>query len=60
MPKINVNKDLFKKIKSHVEQAGYSSIEEFVTNCIEKEIKVSEQAQDEDAIKKRLQGLGYV
>ena len=38
MPKIKVEKELFDKMKDHVTEKGYSSIEEFVAHIIEKEV----------------------
>jgi len=59
-PKVKIDKDLFEKIKKFSELAGYSSVEEFVTHALEKEIAQLEDADSEEEIKKRLQGLGYI
>jgi len=40
--------------------SGYSSVEEFVTHMLEKEIAKIEEADSEDEIKKKLKGLGYI
>jgi hypothetical protein len=40
--------------------AGYSSPAEFITHALEKEIALLEEAESEDEIKKKLQGLGYI
>ena len=40
--------------------SGYSSVEEFITHCLEKEIAKIEEADSEDEIKKKLKGLGYI
>ena len=40
--------------------AGYSSVEEFITHALEKEIKHLDEAGSEEEIKKRLKGLGYI
>ncbi len=58
--KIKIDKDLYAKIKKLAEIAGYSSPEEFVTHCLEKEIAKIEGADSEEEIKKRLKGLGYI
>ncbi|MFH1743005.1 MAG: hypothetical protein ABIH23_28705 [bacterium] len=59
-PKVRISKDLFGKIKTYSEIAGYSSVEEFVTHALEKEIAQLEEADSEEDIKKKLQGLGYI
>ena len=59
-PKIKINKDLLEKIKKYSEIAGYSSVDEFVTHALEKEIAQLEDADSEEEIKKKLQGLGYI
>jgi hypothetical protein len=58
--KIKLDKDLLKKIKMYAKIAGYSSVEEFITHALEKEIAILEEAESEDEIKKKLQGLGYI
>ena len=59
-PKIKVEKNLYEKVKAQAEVAGYSSVEEFVTHLLEKEVAKQSEAEDEEALKKRLQGLGYI
>ena len=59
--KIKLDKDLLEKVKKYAQLAGYSSPEEFVQHVLEKEIaKFEEGGADEDEIKKRMQGLGYI
>ena len=58
--KIKLDKDLLAKIKRLAEIAGYSSAEEFITHALEKECAKFEDADSEEEIKKRLQGLGYI
>ena len=58
--KIKLDKGLLKKIKMYSEIAGYSSVEEFVTHALEKEIAQLEEADSEEEIRKKLQGLGYI
>jgi metal-responsive CopG/Arc/MetJ family transcriptional regulator len=58
---VKVDKDLLVKVKKYSAMAGYSSVEEFVRHALEKEIaKLEEGGADEDEIKKRLKGLGYI
>ena len=58
--KIKIDPDLLKKIKMYAKIAGYSSHEEFITHALEKEIAQLEDADSEEEIKKKLQGLGYI
>ncbi|OGL40734.1 MAG: hypothetical protein A3C43_10620 [Candidatus Schekmanbacteria bacterium RIFCSPHIGHO2_02_FULL_38_11] len=58
--KIKLNKELLEKVKKYSQIAGYSSVEEFITHALEKEIAKLEESDSEDEIKKKLQGLGYI
>lgn len=58
--KIKIDKDLFNKVKAYAETAGYSSPEEFVRHCLEKEIGKLDEAESEEEVKKKLKGLGYI
>lgn len=59
--KIKIQKEIFEKAKKYSQTAGYSSVEEFISHILEKEIKKIEDGDDSvGAIKKRLQGLGYI
>ena len=40
--------------------AGYSSSQEFITHCLEKEIAKLEESDSEEEVKKKLKGLGYI
>ncbi len=59
-PKVRLDKGLYEKVKKYSDIAGYSSIEEFVTHALEKEIAQLEDAGSEEEIRKKLQGLGYI
>ncbi len=62
--KIKLDKDLFLRCKQYAETKGYSSIEEFVTHTLEKELRnensKSEDVEDERELTERLKGLGYI
>jgi metal-responsive CopG/Arc/MetJ family transcriptional regulator len=58
--KVKLEKNLLEKIKKYSEMSGYSSVEEFVTHCLEKEIAKLEESDSEEEIKKKLKGLGYI
>jgi len=57
---IKLDKQLLAKVKRYADLAGYSSIEEFVTHALEKEIAQLEEANTPEEIKKKLKGLGYI
>jgi len=59
--KIKLDKDLLARVKKYSDIAGYSSVEEFITHALEKELaKLEEGGDDEEEIKNRLKGLGYI
>ncbi len=59
-PKIKLDRDLYQRLARCAEAAGYSSTEEFIRHALEKAAAVLEQAETEEEIRKRLQGLGYL
>ena len=59
-PKVKINKNLLERIKKYSDIAGYSSVEEFVEHALENELAKLEDADSEEEIKKRSQGLGYI
>ncbi len=59
--KIALDKELYDKAKKYAETAGYSSVDEFVTHMLEKEIaNIEEDGESLDAVQERLRGLGYI
>jgi metal-responsive CopG/Arc/MetJ family transcriptional regulator len=58
--RVKLDKALLAKIKRYADLAGYSSVEEFITHALEKEIAELEQSESEQEIKKKLKGLGYI
>jgi hypothetical protein len=61
--KIRLDEDLLERCKQHAQAAGYSSVEEFVTHVLERELRSKQprsQENDEEEIAKRLRGLGYI
>ena len=58
--KVKIDKVLLDKIKKYAEMSGYSSVEEFITHCLEKEVAKIEDVDSEEEIKKKLKGLGYI
>jgi metal-responsive CopG/Arc/MetJ family transcriptional regulator len=58
--KVKLDSALVDKIKKFAEIAGYSSVEEFITHALEKELAKIGDTDDEEEIRKRLKGLGYI
>ena len=58
--RIKLDKDLLERVRKFADIAGYSSVEEFITHALEKELAQLEEADSEEEIKKRLKGLGYL
>ena len=60
MPKVKIEKDLYQKVKKYSQNAGYSSVEEFLTHLLESVTTDTEAGENDEDLLKRLQGLGYI
>jgi len=58
--RIRLDRDLLKRVRRYSEIAGYSSVEEFIEHALEKELTKLEDAKDEEELRQRLRGLGYI
>ena len=58
--RVKLDKGLIAKVKRYADLAGYSSVEEFITHALEKEIAQLEEAESEQELKNKLKGLGYI
>ena len=58
--KIVIDKTLYERIEKVAAQAGYASVQDFVVHLLEQQVRHLETAADEDTIRKRLEGLGYI
>jgi len=58
--RIKLSPDLLKRAQTASEKAGYSSVEEFITHAIEKELARLEESESKEAVLKQLKGLGYL
>ena len=63
--KVRISKELMARIKEAADEAGYSSVQEFVETALEREIdRVASssppEGDDEEMVRKRLKGLGYI
>lgn len=59
-PKVKLDRDLYERLQRCAEAAGYSSTEEFIRHTLERAAAAIEEADSEEEVKKRLQGLGYI
>ncbi|MCP4686418.1 MAG: hypothetical protein GY859_00105 [Desulfobacterales bacterium] len=60
MPRIRMEKELFKKVKRYAERAGYASAEEFVAHLLEQVVNLPEPGEEDADVMERLKGLGYI
>jgi hypothetical protein len=58
--KVKIEDSLYDRAKRAAESAGYSSTEEFIADCIEKEIKRLKVEEEEGQVSDQLRGLGYI
>ena len=63
--RIKLDGELLSRCRKQAEQLGYSSVEEFVTHVLERELRSmetsgGESAANEEEIANRLKGLGYI
>jgi metal-responsive CopG/Arc/MetJ family transcriptional regulator len=57
---VKLNDELWDRIKRVSSAAGYSSPQEFVEHVLDRELKKLEDAESDEEIVKKLQGLGYL
>ena len=60
MARIKIESGLFDRLKKAAGLAGYSSVDEFITHMIEKELAEIEAVEDDENVAERLRGLGYI
>ncbi len=58
--KVKIEPALFDRAKRAAEAAGYSSVEEFIADSIEKEILRLKIEEKEVDVSDQLRGLGYI
>jgi hypothetical protein len=58
--KVKIEPGLFDRAKRAAAAAGYSSVEEFIANCVEREIQRLKIEKDEGQVSDQLRGLGYI
>lgn len=57
---IKLDKDLVERLIKVADVAGYATVEEFVAHVLEKEMLHFEDAKNDDDIREKLKGLGYI
>ena len=60
MAKVKIEDSLYDRAKRAADSAGYSSADEFVADCVEKEIKRLKVEEEEEQVSDQLRGLGYI
>lgn len=58
--KLTLDKALYERLERVAAPAGYASVQDFVVHVLEQQVRHLEEAKDEDMIRKRLEGLGYI
>jgi hypothetical protein len=58
--KVKIESGLLERAKRAASAVGYSSVEEFIANCIEKEIQRLKIEEEEGQVSDQLRGLGYI
>jgi len=58
--KVALDKALYERIERAAAQAGYASVQDFVVHVLEQRVRHLEEVKDEESIRKRLAGLGYI
>lgn len=61
-PKIKIDRELYGKLEKLAGERGYSSVEELVIHILEREVSGGDggEPKDEEEIRKKLEGLGYL
>ena len=57
---IKIDKDLHARLTKVADVAGYATVDEFVAHVLEKEMIHFEDSKNDDEIRAKLKGLGYI
>ena len=57
---IKIDKDLHARLTKVADVAGYATVDEFVVHVLEKEMIHFEDSKNDDEIRAKLKGLGYI
>lgn len=58
--KIAIDHELYERLEKAAQAAGYSSAEEFILHVLEGAASPAGADESEEAVRKRLKGLGYL
>jgi hypothetical protein len=63
--RIKLDRELLGRCRKQADLLGYSSVEEFITHVLEKELRSTERTgadaeEDQEEMARRLKGLGYI
>ena len=57
---IQLDPALMEKVKAAAAKGGYASVDEFVAHVLERELSRTDDASNDEDVKKKLEGLGYI
>ncbi len=57
---VKIDKDLHARLIKVADVAGYATVDEFVAHVLEKEMIHFEDSKNDDEIRAKLKGLGYI
>ena len=57
---IQLDAALMEKVKAAAAKAGYASVDEYVAHILERELSRTDDASNDEDVKKKLEGLGYI
>ena len=57
---VKLDKDLVARLAKVADVAGYATVEEFVAHILEKEMLHFEDTRNDEDIRNKLKGLGYI
>lgn len=58
--KISLPKALYDQLEDAAKEKGYSSVDEFVTHVLEREVSGNKPPAAPEEVQKQLRGLGYI
>ena len=58
--RIKLEPRLLERAQRAAERAGYASVEEFIAHAVERACVALEEGGNDDELKRRLKGLGYL
>jgi hypothetical protein len=58
--RIKLDAQLLARARQCAERAGYATVEEFITHAVERAVAQLEDPGDDEEMKRRLKGLGYL